>query len=1253
VAFALLPDADDIAQWSSRVEATTQLPRLVRRLIAHTCESTRLAGRAGAGTRYGGWDLTAEVLTGNQWVPSGTSYWEVGTDANSTRKANSDYLKRTAEVDPAVRAGATFVFVTSRRWAGCATWADEQRAEAQWMDVQAIDADGLEAWLEEAPGVHLWLSEIINGRVRGAKSLEEHWRKWSEATTPPVPRALLSAGREVSVAQVADWVAGAPAVRTLGAPSTAEAIAFIAAALDTDDPEVNSVLGRAVVISDPDAWDQAVTCHRSLILIPTYAGADASAAVRAGHLVIVPLGPDPYAVPQATLADLDWDAAVAIFKGLGMDAELSEKRARAARRNLQALRRQMATAVPLARPPWGEPAAAREIIPALLAGGWDQVVEADRGVLATLADQATYAVVEERLLGWAVSEDPPVRVRGTVWTIANLEDAWTVLGRLVTTADWDRYQQVALEVLSAPDPALRLAPDERWMATVHGAERPHSSVLRKGIAETIAMLSGWPGLATLHGGRSGPELASHLVGGLMVDVNNDAGGGGWASLGDVLPFLAEGSPSAFLEAVRRGAIGEGPLHHLLIDAEGGGIFGRASHAGVLWALETLAWSADYIDQVATVLAQWAASDPGGQWGNRPGATFRSLFLSWYPQTSASLPRRLAALDAVRTRLPAESWPLLLGLLTRRGDTASPNARPKWHDWDPPGDVRVTRAGREAMDEAIGERLVEDAAGALPRLAQLVQAIDGLTLGAQRDLIAAIRRVAPDDGDRQGLVELVDALRVAVGSHRAFHEADWALPPERVEELEAEWRRLLPVDPIERTSWLFGAHPSMEHIIGLDHPRYEATVAAARTDALQDVLDQAGTEGLEALIAKASDPWVVGVTLGRSRLDQEGWVLDRIGHPGHAVQMVVRGYLRGRSDDLPWLRATLTVAQEELGPATAGELLAAASDREGVWELARDLGAEAEHAYWSSWRGHPAGPMREIAAEKLIGAGRPYEAVDLLAASLPTKGEPFATTLAMQALREASASAPPAQGNALSMFRHELPRLLARLEADGVDRRELAQIEWVYLPLLEDTDTPLLLHRAMATDPEFFIEVLSTAFRADDEEPRELDEGGLARARRAFDLLGSWKQPPGTAAGVVDPDALRAWYRSAAGGLQQVKREAIGQQRIGHVLRYTPPGEDGVWPPEAVRDLLEAAQNRDLELGLAIEVANSRGVTTRGPFDGGEQERDLAQRYREDAERLSPRWSRTASLLQSIAQSYEVEGRRWDLEAAQDADQRGV
>jgi hypothetical protein len=146
------------------------------------------------------------------------------------------------------------------------------------------------------------------------------------------------------------------------------------------------------------------------------------------------------------------------------------------------------------------------------------------------------------------------------------------------------------------------------------------------------------------------------------------------------------------------------------------------------------------------------------------------------------------------------------------------------------------------------------------------------------------------------------------------------------------------------------------------------------------------------------------------------------------------------------------------------------------------------------------------------------------------------------------------------------------------------------------------------------------------------------------LLESWRQLSGEDKGEIDVRSLEEWFEEAHRLAVQAERGAVGDEYIGKLLSHSPVGKDGIWPHPAVRDVVEAMRNSKLETGIIIGVHNSRGVTSRRMFDGGDQERGLAQRYNDWAEATKLDYPRTSATLREIARSYETHARDFDDEA---------
>ena len=190
-----------------------------------------------------------------------------------------------------------------------------------------------------------------------------------------------------------------------------------------------------------------------------------------------------------------------------------------------------------------------------------------------------------------------------------------------------------------------------------------------------------------------------------------------------------------------------------------------------------------------------------------------------------------------------------------------------------------------------------------------------------------------------------------------------------------------------------------------------------------------------------------------------------------------------------------------------------------------------------------------------------------------------------------------------------------------------------------------LYRQLAADPQFFVELVSLAYRASDEAPSEVNEQQKHHAHIAYRLLDSANVVPGMQdADQFDLTKLRTWVEEVRRTLTERKRGRVGDLSIGQLLSHANPGNDGIWPFEAIRELLEDLRSEDVEQGMILGIYNARGATWRSLSDGGNQERRLVEQCRIQAQTIHAQWHRTASMLRKLAQAYEEEAHMHDREA---------
>jgi len=1254
---ARLIDATDLEQWAARRDAQGTFPMLLQKLVAATIgPSEHIQFPANEAIQLPGWDGLVYSERAAGYVPSGHSGWELGVQRTAIlKKAQDDYDKRTAQSEPLDPAESTFVFVTPRTWAKKDVWVKERRGEKSWKDVRAYDATDLVNWIERHPSVGLWLAVQMGKRPQGAHLLEEIWTEWSLATRWPLSEDLVLADRDQEAAELLKWLRGEPSTMALKAETADEAAAFVFATLRTLPPDLAAhYLSRSVIATNADTARSLSDGADPLIIILLDPDPGlAQRIARAGHFVILAYGDGEHAWGEVTTLPRPSREGVASgLISMGIVRDHAEVLARDSARSLAILRR-LIPSVPGRLPSWAREIPPRTLLAALLAGGWSEENEADRRVLERLSGTA-YREFSQSLAKYVSALDSPLRKIGETWKIASRRDAWFLLAKYLTASDLDAFQSAVVDVLGATDPRFELAPDERWMAAIDGKLPAHSPSLRRGLGETLILLAQFADRVTTS--PDGVRRSQMIVRTLLKNATEER----WWSLANDFRFLAEAAPEMFLTMLDESLSRNNPPILALFGFDQDPLFGSERLPDLLWAMETLAWSPKYISRGADLLARLDEIDPGGRFGNRPGRSLRSIFLSWSPQTFATYRERLKIMDSLRVKHPAAAWRLLLQILPKDHDSVSPSPPPRWLDFSEWQKESVTRRMIRTAANDVTTRVIEDAGEDADRWCELIDRIPDLGPDPSA-AIARLRVITPKLRMSDGQDKLRTQLRSLISRHRSYQDAGWAMEPAELEALEEIYDGLAPVDLVARHAWLFRSDAKLPNLRKAGWTEARNQLLKERQRVALELYQTGGLGAVFSLAEQTTAPGYIGEALRQAEIsaDEQDMMIERaLRQPEQRLHDLAFGLVSAsvRERGQSWAQALVSRADtEEWGRASVLTLLKALPQQRWCWLLAESLGTDIEDQYWRDipilWIEGGADDIA-YAARKLNAAQRAHHAIHLLGEhlklGLPTQ---LLVETMQQALKDNGAARNDA-GNDAVMFQHFVVEILKYLDGrQDADDETLRRIEWAYLRFLEYSERqPVVLLKAMATSPEFFIDIMKMIYKPSEESgvvegPASDPEDARKIGSQAYRLLRLWDRVPGSDdQGRIDFPALSSWVRRARLLAVEAGREGIVDQKIGEVLSASTPDPDGSWPQRAVRDLIENMRNPDIESGFSIGLYNRRGVTARGLRDGGELERSEVERYRNHAQAAELEWPRMAALLERIADDYEREAQMHDLQA---------
>jgi len=1244
-------NATDLKNWALRRDCQEYLPLVIRRLIRATISKINyISFPAGDSIVYPGWDGRVASNEETEYIPKGLSVWEIGTNKNYRKKAEEDYQKRKQNLLGFNPSETTFIFVTTRIWREKDKWIQEKKKEKFWKDVKVYDARDLEEWLEQAPAVGAWLAKHMEKYPpKGVLSLEDWWDEWSQVTNPPLVPELVLAGRKEQVEEIKKWLNSYPSLLAVQAPTKDEAIAFLSAViLSLPENKKEYFLSRSVVISDQEAFRHiTTTCKNGLLLLPEFEEIEIVASQH-NHHVFIPLGPDNTVTKdKITLPCLDQEKFVSALINMGISKEDAEKYSKDTARSLTVLRRRLSPIVK--QPEWAKPDKVDEILPALLVGKWDESKQGDREIISEIA-RVSYNNFIRSLRKWLYQPDSPVLKIGEIWRLTSPLDAFFALSRFLTRDDFEKLKEISLKVLKETEPSLDLEPEKRWMASVYGKETKYSRTLREGIVQTLILIG-------VFGDRMDLDLSCTpqvWVDSVIWELLDKADWKLWYSLFDVLPLVAEASPSSFLDAVEDSLSQETPPIMGMFSETEDILTSHSAHPSLLWALEGLAWDPSLLGRVTLILGKLARLDPGGKLANRPINSLRSIFLLWLPHTFATLKQRLEILDMLIEREPEIGWDLLISLMPRSHDSCFPTYKPRWRQFSENTSKKVTIREYIESTRAIIDKILVNVGKDGQKWAKVMEYLSDLPPQEREKVFKKLSMSV--NFIENGRIELWDKLREILSNHRSFPDAEWSLPEEELNQIELIYNKLEPDDKTKRFQWLFDDYwPKLPEGKEEDYKEFKLIVTQRRIEAIQSIKVDLGIDGLIKFAVQTKNPQIVGITTAELPLmsDEEEILFSLLNSEDKKKVTFIQGYIWVKSfkNGEVWIEKLVNMALSQRWPfEKVVNLFLALPQNRKVWNLLEKFDPQVQKEYWEKVQVRLSDlPVEDkvYALEKLIDAKRYFTALNtaaMFARELPPK-------LIVKLLAKG------ALGKSIDDFHivahWDIEELFKAIDqSEVVKEDEIAKLEWLYLPILASGGSkrpPKMLHQELSKNPEFFAEVIKWVYEAKREDsdkedlPQELKE---QRAQFAWKLLHTWKTVPGSDnSGKIDYQKLKSWVNKARELCKKLDRIEVCDNHIGQVLAYALPDKNGNWPPEEVCKILEEVKSKELDNGFIGEVVyNKRGVITKSPFEGGAQERALAKQYQEYADKWAIQFPRASAILRKIAKSYENEAKREDTEA---------
>ena len=1226
--------AKELENWANTNLARENLSAVVRTLINSTPGELNLVDLpAFDESQRKGWDGRVSSEFATPWIPRGESGWELSCRKDIKTKADLDYKSRLKKVPLKARKNTTFVFVTPRIWNKKYEWVKEKNETKQWKEIRVIDAIDLEQWIEQSVPAQIRIHEFLGRDNQKICTLYEVWKEWSYFTNPRLPKELFDSEISNHCDVLKSWLDKPPGKHYyITAESILEGQAFIYSVFrKLEEQNHGQYIDKTLVIQSHEEIKRLEWFASGLILILTYPDSvkGLSWIPHNAHIIIVG-GKNMLLMDQKvniSLGSFPCKEFCKPLKNSGLGNSEINKLVRQSGQSLTILRRTLAKTKAFIEPPWvkncNNP---RAIIPFLFTGTWNWENDEDLNVLKQFFTEQNTSP-ETAFKDFQDLEESPVWSIGDYGGVISRKDCLYTIKNHITKEDLNKFFCTAEKVLNIPNTKRNLPSD----------------ALRKGICNTLVLLcveaeTLFPDrlIGFIH------DRARNLIQNILKPIDASK----WLTNRNILSYFAEASPDTFLHVLEFDLKKNDPSLAVLFKQPGDKIFGECKRVDLLNALEIIAWNPDYLERVVLTLASMCRWEIKDNRINSPLNTLKSIFWYKYPQTEATAIRRIQVLKMLCRKFPEIGWEICINQLNPTKKYSFPICRPYWRSIESSSHELIPEKDRQKAEDGILEIIFGWPNHDKKTLGDLVQCILPSNSKIHKKIWKLVYSWLKDNPNDFEIAYLREKIRQSILTYRSkrdknFDDSTLLQAKEMLVLLESN-------DPVAKHQWLFVNEWIDDETDSeeFDFDEWDKTIYHRRQNAIDEIWEQLGLNGIMQLCQVGSTSLIIGKHLAeilnqkRNNIDVIFSLLQQtLENPRFKLDQCLNGILGALNKEI---FNTVIVefskkysSNKELGI----RLFCLAPFTSDTWKYVNERTVEFKQDYWRKvtprW-GHSNADYITTIVDELILVDRPRAALFATKFNLE-KLDSFRIVRLLNSVAT-NFSEPKDE---YRIDRNDISDAFSILdERSDTSSTDIAMLEFKFIQVLLYSKHGIPnLETELSKSPELFLEALSAAFNPRDEDgkpkknPSKHKENSYVSSL-AFELLNNAKKVPGTLEdGSIDANELDDWVRETTVLIQQNGYYTTGMQMVGQLLSHCPVGEDGIWPCEPVRKIIENYGATDLELGIIMGKCSGDDV---GELvdKALEKERKLSHKFKNWSQELDYQFPRSAKILFQISKNYD-------------------
>ena len=869
------------------------------------------------------------------------------------------------------------------------------------------------------------------------------------------------------------------------------------------------------------------------------------------------------------------------------------------------------------------------IIPLVLCGQWTET-EGDQVVLEDLCGKK-YEQIIESLQPYMRGEDPlfiRFRVHGrTIYHLASVENAWDYLDDKVVIGDkrWNKYVECILGIISETDPVFNYPEEQQYYAEVLPEGKPFwSAILKKGLLRSFIMK------AYYKKNKNSQNSIDSIVEKILEEITTL---NQWLSIAGYFSLLCEASPKAVMHRLDDEWKNPTGLIEVFSKEKGDAFFSKNYYTHFIWGIEQFLLQNEYAAWAVRWFIKMHALNINYSISNSPEETLKQVFCTWHNVTVLS-PEDKVYLVKEAFAHNYDIWNLIYSELPGRNMhmVGSPS-KPLYRECDESlitTNADMWFANKEYLLLCLQHMDFDSA-----RWIKLIEIADHFRDDLWVKIFEQLEYEIISMNDPE-VIAIKDKIRDEIYRHRYFANSEWAMPEEKLKDYENVLNNIHTTNPVYEYAYLF----EKEYDFPLLHPcPYSEDEKREVNNELRDKEIKEGITLFKELkldIAKLIEicSGYEYSTLGKylfdyyteKKFDKDIFAL-LISNKG--LKNIMTSYARiAYWENTEYLNNAVMLAKER---GVDDEMLVSLLLIEEISAQKKPLiNVENETVKSMYWKmPHHNYRDEENTYRFVLEETLKYADQVTIIGVLRDGIKYFAPTEILKVM-EALHSIEVGVINSLTSYSlKEILKVLQDEYRNADECSRVAQLELNYRGLLEWEDMACF-KRSLELSPKLFAEMISIIYKKDDgkeEEKNTLDEKIISSI---FSLYYDAIFCPAESNGKVDKGALFAWIVEFKELLKQQNQTRLFTHFLGRIFAYSPIGEDGYYPHESIRDVIQEYGDQSLENEYVISVFNQRGVFSP---TGGVAERELAKKYKKNADAVRVRYPKVASIYDRLSERY--------------------